>query len=173
MTEQIAIRLAVAEDVAFLPAIERSAGQSFLAIPELAWLAQDDVTSEGDHRSRICAGATWVSEVDAQIVGFLSAEASEEALHVWELAVHFDRQNKGIGRALVMQAIGYARSAGLSSVTLTTFITVPWNAPFYSSVGFGIVRPENLSPRLVSILNEEQENGLPPDLRCAMVLELE
>ncbi|MBF1959242.1 GNAT family N-acetyltransferase, partial [Klebsiella pneumoniae] len=37
------------DDVAALPAIERAAGQRFRDVPELAWLADNEVISVEDH----------------------------------------------------------------------------------------------------------------------------
>jgi hypothetical protein len=44
------IRPAIAADAALLPEVERSAGESFRSIPDLAWLADDEVTTPDDHR---------------------------------------------------------------------------------------------------------------------------
>ena len=163
------IRLAAPTDVILLPAIERSAGKAFLTIPELAWIASDDVTSEAVHADRVQAGTTWVCEDEGRVMGFLSAERMDDDLHIWELAVSLDWQGRGAGRALMTQAIAYAAGEGLSSVTLTTFKDVPWNAPFYSSMGFKLVF-DNVPATLARMLNEEAASGLPAESRCAMIL---
>ncbi len=41
------IRVATPEDVQFLPEIERSSGEAFRAVPDLAWIADDAVMSTG------------------------------------------------------------------------------------------------------------------------------
>ncbi|CFU17627.1 acetyltransferase [Bordetella pertussis] len=44
--------------------------------------------SEQDHRAWIAAGTSWVAECPgAGLAGFLVAERTADALHVWELAV--------------------------------------------------------------------------------------
>jgi hypothetical protein len=40
----------------------------------------------------------------------------------------------------------HARTLGLTSLTLTTFRDVPWNAPFYAKLGFEYVA--ELTPEL-------------------------
>ncbi|RUQ46321.1 GNAT family N-acetyltransferase, partial [Corynebacterium pseudodiphtheriticum] len=50
------------------------------------------------------------------------------------------------------------------AVTLTTFKHVPWNAPFYTRLGF---KPET-DPRLAQILADEYAHGFEPGSRCAM-----
>jgi GNAT superfamily N-acetyltransferase len=165
------VRIATIEDVRHLPEIERSAGRAFLSIQELAWIAANDVTSQDVDAARVAQGTTWVVEIESKVVGFLSAEIVEEELHVWELAVHFDWQGKGLGRSLMSKAISHAKYAGLWSVTLTTFKDVPWNEPFYRSLGFESATFD-MPARLRNVLLAEAESGLLPESRCAMILSL-
>jgi GNAT superfamily N-acetyltransferase len=68
-------------------------------------------------------------------VGFLLAEAHPSSLFIVELSVHLDWQGKGIGRQLIACAGEHARTLGLTSLTLTTFRDVPWNARFMRGWG--------------------------------------
>ncbi|HSG89753.1 MAG TPA: GNAT family N-acetyltransferase [Pseudomonadales bacterium] len=180
MTPSPAVRIrgTTQGDLAALPALERSAAASFRGIPELAWIADDDVTSEAEHAAYIRAGTSWVIEdasVDggaSPVLGFLCAEVFEDALHVWELSVHGDHQGRGLGRRLLAHAIDHARRTGLPAVTLTTFTDVPWNAPFYARVGFAIIPSIAPGSRLAEVLDHERDLGLPVDRRCAMRLSL-
>ncbi|TGS57679.1 GNAT family N-acetyltransferase, partial [Mesorhizobium sp. M3A.F.Ca.ET.201.01.1.1] len=94
------------------------------------------------------------------------------ALHIWELDVRLDRQGSGIGRALIERAIEDAKRRGLSTVTLTTFRDVAWNAPFYRKFGFRVLEGAEIDERLASLLGDEVEHGMPSDQRCAMRLDL-
>jgi GNAT superfamily N-acetyltransferase len=76
------------------------------------------------------SGTSWVAEAEQQIVGFLYAEWVMRDLHVWEMAVRYEWQGRGIGRQLMNATIDYAYHNRLKSVTLTTFRVVPWNEPF-------------------------------------------
>ncbi|MEP6621325.1 MAG: hypothetical protein ABJE47_18510 [bacterium] len=91
------IRLAERRDATRLPAIERSAGQSYRQIPDLSWIADGDDQSVERHLELIALGTNWVvvDHPDSPI-GFLSAEVLGDSLHVWEVAVRQDRQG---GRA--------------------------------------------------------------------------
>jgi hypothetical protein len=51
---------------------------------------------------------------------------------------------------------------------LTTFRDVPWNMPFYARVGFEVIPPEQLSPALCSVVEEESRRGLDRTRRVAM-----
>ncbi|MFT3978231.1 MAG: GNAT family N-acetyltransferase [Sphingomonas bacterium] len=162
------IRKAQPSDAAKLPAIERSAGEAFRQIAHLAWIADDEVQSVERHLELIGQGTAWVALDDDGPVGFLSAEADHDRLHIWELAVRHDRQGRGIGRRLVETACSWAGEQRFASVTLTTFRQISWNEPFYRSVGFRTLEDEELTPALAAILRHEVEIGLPGSERCAM-----
>jgi GNAT superfamily N-acetyltransferase len=165
----IAIRPARRGDAQALPDIERDAGRSFLVIPELAWIAGDQVMSVEAHDAAIAHGTLWVAEDnDGVVIGFLSAERFADALHVWEMAVRAAAQRQGIGARLIAAAIDQASRDGLSAVTLTTFRDVPWNAPFYRRHGFRVLAEAEFGERLRAVLRQEVEAGLPAARRCAM-----
>ena len=151
--------------------IERSAGAAFLAIPDLAWIASDDVQSEAKHLALIENGAAWVVvNADDEPVGFLNGERRGSAFHILEVSVRSELQGRGLGRLLIEETAAWASAAGLSELTLTTFRDVPWNAPFYERRGFRILEPAELSDELRQILEMETEHGLHG--RCAMARRL-
>lgn len=166
------IRLATEADAMALPEIERSSGETFRNIPDLAWIADDSVTSQERHETLIRQGTAWVACDDQQLItGFLTAEIHQHVLHIWQMSVRSDQQRKGVGRNLIRAAELWARSRHLTALTLTTFCDVPWNAPFYQSCGFAIVDPIS-HPMLLAILEAEREAGLPIEQRCGMVRKL-
>lgn len=161
--------MAHAADAPLLPAVERSAGEAFRAIEDLAWIADGDDLSVERYAALIGGGTSWVAaDSNGAIVGFLCAERAEEELHIWELAVVQERQRAGIGRRLLDTALAWARSAGVGAVTLTTFRDVAWNEPFYHHHGFVTLDAAQAGPRLAGLLAEEEARGLPASLRCAM-----
>lgn len=169
----ITIRPTLLADAPALPEVERSAGRAFLVLPDLAWIASDDVLSVERHAAAIAEGLSWVAVgADDRPVGFVVAGASETGLHIEELSVGLDHQGHGIGRILLARAVEAARLRGATEVTLTTFTDVAWNRPFYEASGFGICADGDLSERLRMILEREVAHGLPRERRCAMVLKL-
>lgn len=163
------IRLAVPEDAQLLPAIETSAAQAFRMIDELSWLAESPPMSIECHSRLIALSTCWVAlDAENRPQGFLSAERHGSDLHIYELSVMQSMQGQGMGRHLIEAAKDYARSSRLGFVTLTTFTNVPWNAPFYSRIGFQIKVPTDLDQRLTAILSEEYKHGFAPESRCAM-----
>lgn len=163
------VRTATPRDAALLPGIERSAAESFRAIPELAWIAEDEVMPAEAHLPLISQGTVWIAqEEDGGAVGFLAAEGFGAELHIWEISVRGDRQSRGIGRRLLAAAEAHARGGGLAALTLTTFRGVPWNEPFYARLGYRTLDPADGHPRLAEVLGREAARGLPADRRCAM-----
>ena len=170
MREMISYRKTLMSDVDHLPEIERCAAAAFLSIPELAWIASDDVMTVEEHAMYLTLGTSWIAQLDSQRVGFVVCEVFDSAFHVWELAVTAWCQRKGIGRGLMETAIAHARATGLREVTLTTFIGVRWNEPFYHSLGFETLPLGTFSNRLETVLAGEGEHGLKREDRCAMRL---
>ncbi|NTX61620.1 GNAT family N-acetyltransferase [Myxococcus sp. CA051A] len=169
---RVAILPATLEDGAWFAALERASGELFRQLDDLAWIADDDVMEEADHRPFILARTVWVArDAEAGVVGFLTAQAVGSALHVWQMAVHPSHQRRGLGRALLRAAAAHAREAGLSTLTLTTFLDVPWNEPFYVGLGFTRIPDDALDDRLREVLEHEARAGLPRERRCALWLD--
>ncbi|KNC89087.1 GNAT family N-acetyltransferase [Trabulsiella odontotermitis] len=156
------------DDVPALPAIERSAAQAFLAIPSLAWIAQDDIVSETTHRQFAERGHSWVAVHQQQPIGFLLTEPLDDALFIAEISLHQAWQGKGIGLRFLQFISEYARETGYPALTLTTFRDVPWNAPFYAKQGFETLDDAALTPGLAAKRDKETAHGLPRESRCAM-----
>lgn len=159
-------------DIAALPAIERVAGQRFLLIPELAWLAGDDVIPIERHRQGVEQAMSWLALADDVPVAFLLAEALGSSLFIAEASVHLAWQGKGIGRRLILYVAEQARNKGFAAMTLTTFRNVPWNAPFYAHLGFELLPDAQLPEALRQKREEEAAHGLAYESRCAMRLTL-
>ena len=169
---RITIRRTTDGDVRQLPAVERSAARSFATIPELSWIVDDDVLDEARPHRFAAAGWSWVADRAGAPVGFICAELVEGEVHVWELAVGEPYQQQGIGSQLMARIEAQARDAGACALTLTTFSDVPWNGPFYASLGYEVIDPEACSARLRRILELEVQSGQPAGRRCAMRLRL-
>jgi GNAT superfamily N-acetyltransferase len=91
-------------------------------------------------------------------VGFVSIDVVDGCAHIDQLSVLSDHGGRGIGRALLEEAVRWAREAGLPAVTLTTFRDVPWNAPFFRRFGFETV--DDPAPGLAAVRAAERAEGL-------------
>ncbi|TCU28943.1 putative N-acetyltransferase YhbS [Rhizobium azibense] len=103
-------------------------------------------------------------------VGYGGAYVTEGWLHIGEIDVHPSWQQKGLGRRLMETLLSEGRSRQLGGATLTTDRFAPFNAPFYTSLGFQLIARDKCSPRLRSVLRSEVEKGADPLRRVAMVL---
>ncbi len=89
-------------------------------------------------------------------VGFVRLELVDGHTHMGQLSVLPEYGRLGIGRALVDAGCRFAEGKQHSLTTLTTFIDVPFNAPWYRRLGFEDL-PEPLSPELAQVVADESD----------------
>ena len=163
MTE-LPIRLARADELEALSAIEDRAGEMYaeVGIP-------DDL--EGLPLETFAAAqaddALWVVANDSDTaVAFAVCWRRPDALHIRELDVDPPYMRRGLGRRLIEHVRDRAVEESRAWVTLTTFAEVPWNAPLYRRYGFSDVA--DLPPWLAEIREDERAHGLDRWPRTAM-----
>ena len=163
------IRLGRPDDLAHIPAISASGEETFARYGQP--LGDGASPMQPEHcAAPLAEGLLWIAEDDSGPIGFLAAEITGDALYVAEIDVLIERQRQGHGRRLMAAAIEAARARGLAAVTLETFRNIPWNGPFYASIGFVEVPTEALTPHLASAIALQAAHGFTD--RCAMRLEL-
>ena len=115
----------------------------------------------------------WIATDEDDVpVGFALVIRIDGLPHLQELDVLTRWHRKGIGRRLIAAIAQDARAAGFPSLTLTTFVDVPWNAPYYARLGFVPVPEEALTPDLREIHANEAPGGTTLNPRIAMRLDL-
>jgi GNAT superfamily N-acetyltransferase len=162
------IRSARVADLSVLQEIERAALNVFVdwGRPEIG--AYDPWTLEELRRYQQ-QGRAWVAvSADDQPVAYLLAEIVDGNAHIEQVSVHPSHARRGLGKALIEQAVAWARQGGLGAVTLTTFTDVPWNAPYYQRLGFRQLPDDALTPGLKAIRAREAAIGLDRWPRCCM-----
>jgi predicted N-acetyltransferase YhbS len=164
---KLRIRLARPEEAELICAIEGSAAEAFRGSAH-AHVADHPPAPASAYAALVATGLVLIAERDGQPVGFAACEVLAEALHLKELAVRYERQGQGIGRALVEAVAAEARRRSLPAVTLTTFRDISWNAPWYARQGFVELGAEGLDEHLRGELAAGARNGL--TARCAMRL---
>jgi GNAT superfamily N-acetyltransferase len=161
----VIIRPARTSELPALQDIERAAGQPFVGIgmPEIAW---DEPPPLPVLAASAQVGLLWVASGENasgekdEPVAYLMAEVVDGCLHIEQVSVHPDSARRRVGRALIEHAAGRAAADGLAALTLTTFASVPWNAPYYLRCGFRILDDTELTPALRAIRQHEAELGL-------------
>ena len=138
----VSIRQAKPEDAAALVELGAAIGRE----PEAWLLNTDGWRTVGEERRYLRAlkrhpdAAVYVAEDDGAIVGRLSVarDPHSASRHVADLGlmVAAGHRRRGVGRALLGQAVLWARDAGVRKLELHVF---PWNEPairLYEDFGF-------------------------------------
>ncbi|MEV0267487.1 GNAT family N-acetyltransferase [Hamadaea sp. NPDC050747] len=161
------IRLANSSDLPLLSGIEVEAGRLFAdaGMDEIAGDEGAPLSVLAEHQA---AGHAWVAEVDGAVVGYLIAEEVDGCLHVEQISVRPAYGRRGIGAALLEAAAECALAENRPALTLTTFVEVPWNAPYYARHGYRLLAEDELTPGLRAIREREAGLGLDKWPRTAM-----
>src|SRR4029079_18876603 len=113
----------------------RNASRRFSTIGGLDEIAEDEPNTPEFIAAADRCGAIFVADDGRNPVGLLIAGFLDRTLYVYELAVLEGYGRRGIGAALVEETCQLARRERQAAVTLSTFIDVPWNGPFYERLG--------------------------------------
>ena len=115
----------------------------------------------------------WVACGDDDVpVGFAFADTIADSAYLEELDVHPQHMRQGIGSRLVSVVIDWARLRQSPQLRLVTFSHLPWNAPFYETLGFRILEPNEVEPEYQEVIDEDAEVGIDPQKRVVMELAL-
>ncbi|AZK97324.1 MULTISPECIES: GNAT family N-acetyltransferase [Streptomyces] len=160
------IRRAEAADLPRLQDIERAAGEPFRELG-MVEIADDEPPATAVLERYRAAGRAWVavdgdsdSDSDDRPIAYLIHDTVDGAAHVEQVSVHPDAAHRGLGRALIDHLGERAAAEGLTGLTLTTFSEVPWNAPYYTRIGFRELAEPELTDGLREIRRAEKEHGL-------------
>jgi GNAT superfamily N-acetyltransferase len=160
----VRIRPAGRGDLHRLAAIERAAGEMFATIGMPGIAADEPFTVD-----ELAAYRAWVA-VDGgdRPVAYVLVEELDGCAHVEQISVHPDAAGQGVGRRLLDTVTEWAAGEGLAAVTLTAFVDVAWNGPYYRRLGFRVVADDDLSPGLRARRDAEHEKGLDRALRACL-----
>lgn len=134
-------------------------------------VSADDPPSTEELAIYQAAERCWVAEPvegASAPVAYLIADVVDGSGHIEQVSVHPDAAGHGLGRALIDHADEWARGQALQSLTLTTFVDVPWNGPYYERLGFRYLEPEAETPGLLAIRQAEGASGLDQWPRACM-----
>lgn len=164
MTEQPIRRWEPSTDLARLVAVSQAADVMFadfgLSLPP------DDPTDELLRAEHVIVAGT-------PVVGFAVVNTVDGHAHLASLGVHPDYGRQGIGGRLLAAACAAATAAGRRAMTLTTFVDVPWNAPWYAARGFAELRSDRWGPELRAQWAAEVAAGIVVAPRVAMIQALD
>ncbi|MGI9597976.1 MAG: GNAT family N-acetyltransferase [Acidimicrobiales bacterium] len=171
----VVIRSANVSDLPPLPDIERAAGAAFAEIG-MEQVANGALPSVAELEVYRDGGRCWVAvEQDdgrpgggRDPVAYIIVDSIDGCAHIEQVSVDPDAARRGIGRLLIKHVERWAARSGLTATTLTTFIEVPWNGPYYLRLGYRYLEPQELTPGLREIRAAEAAAGLDRWPRAAM-----
>jgi GNAT superfamily N-acetyltransferase len=166
------VRGARHDDLPALREIERAAGRAFADLG-MHLVADDEPPSLQTLRHYADAGRAWVrTDGEDRPVAYLLAERVDGCAHLEQVSVHPDWAHRRLGQELLQHLTAWAEEHGHPAVTLTTYVDVPWNGPYYQRLGFRFLGEQELTPGLRRIRQAEAERGLDRWPRAAMRREL-
>jgi GNAT superfamily N-acetyltransferase len=132
-------------------------------------IAADEPPSLTDLTGYHVAGRAWVgTDGGDHPVAYLIADVVDGNTHIEQVSVHPEHARRGIGWSLIERLAGWSLEQGRPALTLTTFIEVPWNAPYYRRHGFRLLPESEWTPGLRRIRAREAAHGLDRWPRCTM-----
>jgi GNAT superfamily N-acetyltransferase len=162
-----ALGLAMASDIEAVQQIEIAAGRQFSEVG-LEAIASDPPPQTQILQAHIKNRTLWVARSGELILGYASASIVDGEAHLDQISVDPTHQGSGVGSALIEMICDWARQEIFPAVTLTTFVGVPWNGPFYERRGFKRLDLDEMGPELQAIRQREIEDGLDISPRWAM-----
>ncbi len=136
----VLVRPAVPRDLPSVQAVEEAADR---LLTELLHPDRWEPAPTGAERAA-GPGYLLVAEevLSAGVVGFVHVLEVEDVAHLEQVSVTPEHGRQRIGHRLIEAAAEEARHRGHTRLTLRTFADVPFNAPFYASLGFVETEPE-------------------------------
>jgi len=163
------LKLAESRHIGSLSAIECQAARLFPANYLPASLLDETVPQEDlDYAQK--NGLLWVALKNDDPVGYAFIQIRGVLPLLAQIDVHPDHGRQGLGRALIEKASSALRKKNFSELYLTTFASIPWNAPFYEKLGFQYLEQGSQPEFIKNILRSEARLGLKE--RVAMCLYL-
>ncbi len=128
----------------------------------------------GDHGARHLedGAGLLIAEHKGRIAGYAALWPVDHLAHLCEIDVHPDHGGAGVGRALMAAAEDWAKGQGHAGLSLTTFIDVPWNGPWYARQGFAPYPESDWPPGHAEIWRGQLASALDCSRRHMMVKSL-
>lgn len=162
------IRAARPHEISLLPQIENAADERYvrLGLRCVLEMPPHSIASLDEGRQR---DMLWVATSPRnRVVGFALMTLAGGTAWLDQLSVSPRWQERGLGAALIDRTARRVRELGHDRLYLSTYLGVPWNAPFYERRGFASL-PRGQWPRAFRLqFAIENSHGHPPWRRTIM-----
>ncbi len=148
------------EDLLVIQELENAARSRYLDDPKLAFVAGSAPIA----LERLQTGELVVADDEGRIVGFILTTPMDGGLYVANISVAPGQSGRGIGAALIRDALARASMRGLEKVMLTTFRAPMWNGPWFRRFGFHLMPSDLIGEGLRAVL-ERQAKFVDPATR--------
>lgn len=146
-------------DAPRLRQIEVAAGARFRAIG-MEEIAEGEPTPATILEERAKAGRLYIAVAAAgEIAGFLIWSPKDGLAYIEEVSVHPDHAGHRLAARLIDELTNDVRSH-MPALSLATFRDVPWNAPYYASLGFVEMPQDKAGPDHQQSWHHQAANGL-------------
>jgi predicted N-acetyltransferase YhbS len=163
------IRRARRGDLRAIIELEVAAGQLFADIGMIS-PALAGPPDAAERQRQIDDQQTWVTvDDDDHPIAHLVMTSVDANAHLEQVSVAPAHARRGVGRALIEDAVVRAGSDGYQAMTLTTYDEVPWNGPYYERLGWRPMADAELTLGLRAIRDHEIALGLDEWPRVCMV----
>jgi GNAT superfamily N-acetyltransferase len=163
------IRSATTGDLGRLAILEVQAGQVFhsVGMSEVA----DDAPDQETLRRGQEQGLIWVAEVDREIAGYIVATVLDGNAHIQQVSVAPAYARQRIGHLLISHVEDWGSRHNRPATTLTTFRDVPWNGPYYETLGYRELSGPEIGREVSTEMRHEASSlpGMDASRRCAMI----
>ncbi len=161
------IRSARVEELLLLSHVEQLAASLFLDA-SYAFLVDAEPLPLNFVQQQFQAGQVWVAVIQDEVVGYVIACEIDDTLYLQQIDVEPEHGRRGIGSELITTICDWAKQEGYAIVSLSTFRDIPWNASFYSRLGFYPVDEAERTTGFQQIRLQELAAGLPVSQRVIM-----
>ena len=162
------IRAARPEEIALLPQIENAADERYARVGLRQVIAMPPASIASLEQGRR-DGRLWVAASPLnRVVGFALMKFPGGTAWLDQLSVLDRWQGRGLGAALIDRTAERARELGYDTLYLSTYLGVPWNAPFYERRGFAPLPRSAWPTAFRRQFMIENSHGHPPWRRTIM-----
>jgi GNAT superfamily N-acetyltransferase len=139
--------------------IEVAAGARFRAIG-MEEIADGEPTPQTILEERANTGRLYIAHAAAgEVAGFLIWSPKDGLAYIEEVSVHPDHAGHRLAARLIDELANGVRDR-ISALSLATFRDVPWNAPYYASLGFVEMPQDKIGPDHRESWRHQAANGL-------------